>query len=126
VTYSVSMDWKATLLEPQLIQITPNLGASDTNNQVSYNLRCGEPIVDFNVTDVGRPTINVNLPYPGEYTVTRQIRHMETGFTQTSATVANKNEVPDIEIPDPDPEDVDETPVKAKSSRKSKKTGGSK
>jgi hypothetical protein len=92
------MDWTAKLLEPKLIQIRQDKKAVGTNDKVSYNLRCQKPLVDFDVTAVSRPEINVPLPYAGDYVVTRRIRNMTTGFTKTSATFANKDNAETIEF----------------------------
>ena len=68
------MDWTAKLLDPKLIRITQDRTAAGNNDQVHYNLRCQKPLVDFDVTAVGPLTLDVDLPYAGEYTVTRRIR----------------------------------------------------
>ena len=118
------MKWNAKLQEPQLIRITQDRTAAGVNDKVSYNFRCQKPLVDFDVNDVGRLTIDVKLPYAGDYTVTRRIQNGTTRFTKTSATFVNKDIAPIIEIvgvEDPDGEPVapkKKTPRKKKAANK--------
>jgi len=121
MTYSVNMDWTAKLLEPKLIQIVQDTSAVQSNETVSYNLRCQNPLVDFTVTTVSKKEIDVPLPYSGEYIVTRRIRNMVTGFTKTSATFVNKDIAPIIPIVDE--EDSNSEPVvKTKKASRKRKT----